>query len=37
MDTEINVESNDEIGELADAVKRMQKSLLVIFKKLKQK
>ncbi len=36
MDTVITVDSNDEIGELADAIGRMQKSLKVIFKKLKQ-
>ncbi len=36
MDTVISVNSNDEIGELADAIGRMQKSLKVIFKKLKQ-
>lgn len=36
MDMEIEVDSNDEIGELADAVKRMQKSLKLIIKKLKQ-
>ena len=36
MDTVISVNSNDEIGELADAIGRMQKSLNVIFKKLKQ-
>lgn len=36
MDTVITVESKDEIGELADAISRMQKSLKVIFKKLKQ-
>jgi signal transduction histidine kinase len=37
MDTEIKVDSKDEIGELADAVSRMQKSLKVVFKKLRQK
>lgn len=36
MDTVISVDSKDEIGELADAISRMQKSLKVIFKKLKQ-
>lgn len=36
MDTVITVNSKDEIGELADAIGRMQKSLKVIFKKLKQ-
>lgn len=36
MDTEITINSNDEIGELADATKRMQKSLKVVLKKLKQ-
>jgi two-component system NarL family sensor kinase/methyl-accepting chemotaxis protein len=36
MDTVITVDSKDEIGELADAISRMQKSLKVIFKKLKQ-
>jgi len=36
MDTVISVNSKDEIGELADAVSRMQKSLKVIFKKLRQ-
>lgn len=36
MDTVIDVESNDEIGELAEATKRMQKSLKLVFKKLKQ-
>ncbi|WP_293266498.1 cache domain-containing protein [Neptunomonas sp.] len=35
MDTVITVNSKDEIGELADAIGRMQKSLKVIFKKLK--
>jgi two-component system NarL family sensor kinase/methyl-accepting chemotaxis protein len=36
MDTVISIDSKDEIGELADAIGRMQKSLKVIFKKLKQ-
>jgi signal transduction histidine kinase len=36
MDTVITVNSKDEIGELADAISRMQKSLKVVFKKLKQ-
>ncbi|WP_370060173.1 HAMP domain-containing protein [Neptunomonas phycophila] len=37
MDEEIKVNSSDEIGELADAISRMQKSLKVVFKKLRQK
>ncbi len=36
LNTNISVNSKDEIGELADAIGRMQKSLKVIFKKLKQ-
>ncbi len=36
LDMDITVNSKDEIGELADAIGRMQKSLKVIFKKLKQ-
>lgn len=36
MDTVIEVDSKDEIGELADAISRMQKSLQVIFKRLRQ-
>lgn len=36
MDEEIKVDSTDEIGELADAISRMQKSLKVVFKKLRQ-
>lgn len=36
IDMPIEVDSSDEIGELADAVKRMQKSLKLILKKLKQ-
>lgn len=36
LNTNISVDSKDEIGELADAIGRMQKSLKVIFKKLKQ-
>lgn len=36
LNIDIGVDSKDEIGELADAISRMQKSLKVIFKKLKQ-
>lgn len=36
VDTVISVNSKDEIGELGDAIGRMQKSLKVIMKKLKQ-
>lgn len=36
LDTPISVDSSDEIGELADAISRMQKSLQVIMKKLRQ-